>query len=149
MLGVYLLVVLGASVVQPQKVVPIGQDQCYDEMCFAVVAVDEVPGLTAGDDGRVVRVTIRVTNHGHASEAEGSIAAYLTDSQGRIWTPLAGLSGNRLNGRVAGGSQMVSQPMYRVAKDSQGLGTGVYARKLAAWTAGDWGTRIAWGTGGR
>ena len=42
------------------------RDQCFDEMCFAVVGVTEVPGLVAGDDGKVERVSIRVTNHGHS-----------------------------------------------------------------------------------
>jgi hypothetical protein len=120
--GAYLLVLLGVSVFQKQQVVRIGQDQCYDEMCFAVVGVDEVPGLEAGDDSQVVRVAIRVTNRGHSAEAEGMIEAYLLDSRGRVWEPLAGLSGNRLNSRVAGGSQMLSQPMFRVAKDAAGLG---------------------------
>jgi hypothetical protein len=120
--GVYLLVLLGVSGTQRQKVVPMGRDQCFDEMCFAAVGVDEVPGLVAGDDARVVRVAIRVTNHGHSAESERLIEAYLLDSRGRVWPPLAGLSGNRLNGRVAGGSEMVSQPMFRVAKDSTGLG---------------------------
>ena len=120
--GIYLLVLLGVSVVQKKKVVPIGQDQCFDEMCFAVVGVDEVPGLVAGDDGRVVRVAIRVTNHGRPAKAESLIEADLVDSRGRVSEPLPGLSGNRLNARVAGGSQMQSQPMFRVAKDSAGLG---------------------------
>lgn len=120
--GVYLLILLGVSIAQPQRVIPRGQDQCYDEMCFAVIAVDQVPGLVTGDDGRVVRVTIRVANHGREAEAKGLIAAYVVDSRGRIWTPLPGLSGNPLNGRVAGGSQMISQPMYRVPRDSTGLG---------------------------
>jgi hypothetical protein len=120
--GVYLLALLTVSVFQKQKIVPLGQDQCYDEMCFAVVGVDEVPGLVAGDDSRVVRVAIRVTNHGHAAESEGLIEAYLLDSRGRVWQPLVGLSGNRLSARVAGGSQMLSQPLFRVARDAAGLG---------------------------
>jgi len=120
--GLYLLVMLAVSGAQKQTIVPLGKDQCYDEMCFAVVGVDEVPGLVAGDDARVIRVAIRVTNHGTSAEAERLIEAYLLDSRGRVWKPLAGLSGNRLNGRVAGRSQMLSQPMFRVAKDSTGLG---------------------------
>lgn len=120
--GSYLLVLLGVSVMQKQKVVPAGQDQCFHEMCFALTGVDEVPGLVVGDDGRVVRVTIRVANRGHSAAAERSISAYLVDSRGRVWEPLAGVSGNRLNSSVAGGSRMVSQPMFRVAGDSEGLG---------------------------
>jgi len=121
-LGGYFLLLLGVSLAQKQRVVGIGEDQCYGEMCFAVVNVDEVPGLVAGEDSRVVRVTVRVTNHGHSAESEGLIEAYLMDSKKRIWQPLAGLSGNRLNGRVAGGSEMLSEPMFRVAKDATGLG---------------------------
>jgi len=120
--GAYLLVLLGISAMQRQRTVPIGQDQCFDEMCFAVVGVDEVPGLVAGDDGRVVRVTVRVSNHGQHAEAEGLIEAYVVDSRGREWGPLPGLSGNRLNARVAGGSAMLSQPMFHVAGDSDALG---------------------------
>lgn len=120
--GIYLLVLLGVSVVQKKKVISIGQDQCFDEMCFAVVGVDEVPGVVAGDDSRVVRVAIRVTNHSRSAKAESQIEAYLLDSRGMVSKPLQGLSGNRLNARVAGGSQMLSQPMFRVTKDSAGLG---------------------------
>ena len=120
--GVYLLVLLGVSLGQQQKAVAIGQDQCFEEMCFAVTAVDEVPGLVVGDDSRVVRVTIRVTNRGSTSRADEAISAYIADSRGRKWEQLAGLSGNRLNARVASGGQMVSQPMFRVAKDAAALG---------------------------
>jgi hypothetical protein len=120
--GIYVLVLLGVSAMQKQKVVAIGQAQCFGEMCFAVTGVDEVPGLVAGDDGRVVRVAVRVSNRGKAAEEDGAIEAYLVDSRGREWGPLAGLSGNRLPGRVAGGAEMVSQPMFRVAKDSAGIG---------------------------
>jgi hypothetical protein len=118
----YVAAVLAVSAEQKQKVVPMGKDQCFDEMCFAVVGVDETPGLVAGEDSRVIRVAVRVTNHGHSAEAEKLIAAYLVDAQERVWEPLAGLSGNPLHGRVAGGSQMVSEPMFRVAGDARGLG---------------------------
>ncbi len=120
--GTYFAVLLGCSAIQPQKVIAIGQDQCYATMCFTVTAVDEVPGLVAGDEGRVVRVAIRVANHGPSGDAETLLFPYLTDSKGRAWEPLPGLSGNRLNQRVASGGQLVSQPMFRVAINSTGLG---------------------------
>src|ERR1700722_20403188 len=81
---IYLGVLIGTSLLQPRRVVPMGQDQCYDEMCFAVMAVEEVPrylGLTGvGDGSRLVRVTVRVTNRGRGkAESEGLIRAYLVD----------------------------------------------------------------------
>ncbi len=107
-----------------------GEAQCFGQICFTVAGVDQVPGLVAGDPGRVERVEIRVANRGKESEADGGIAAYLVDSRGRRWEPLPGLSGNRLGARVAGGSQMVSRPMFRVVEDSTGLGLVL--------THGDW-----------
>ena len=120
--GIYLLVLLGSSLVQKQRIVAIGQDQCFHEMCFAVVGVDEVPGLVTGDDARVERVAIRVTNHSGSAQAEELIRAYIVDSRGRVSQPLPGLSGNPLNARVAAGGQILSQPMFQVAMDSSGLG---------------------------
>src|ERR1700736_2787186 len=79
---VYLGVLVGVSVGQRQRVLAMGQEQCFDEMCFAVMAVDEVPRFLGrqslgrqpldreplvgkapvGDGSRLVRVTIRVRN---------------------------------------------------------------------------------------
>lgn len=121
-LGAYLVVLLLVSAIQPQKIVAMGQDQCYGLMCFTVSSVDEVPGLIAGDSSRVLRVTIRVSNRGRSADEESLLQAYLVDSKSRVWEPLPGLSGNHLAGRVAGNSQMLSQPMFRVAQDSTGIG---------------------------
>ena len=120
-LGLYLVILLTVSVVQPQRVLSIGQDQCFDKMCFAIVGADEVPGLITGDTSRVVRVSVRVSNRGGSSNSDKLVRAYLTDSKNRIWLPLPGVSGNRLSARVAGGSEMFSQPMFRVASDSDSL----------------------------
>ncbi|WP_263375433.1 hypothetical protein [Granulicella aggregans] len=120
--GAYLLTLLAVSTLQRQRVVAIGQDQCFGAMCFRVTAVDEVPGLVAGSTDRVVRVHIAVANHGNSAAEEGAIRAYLLDSRGRQWFALPGLSGNRLTSRVSGRSEIISQPMFGVANDATGLG---------------------------
>lgn len=120
--GFYLLTLLAVSTFQRQRVVAIGQDQCFDSMCLRVTGVDEVPGLVAGSPDRVIRVHIEVANHGNAAAEEGAVRAYLLDSRGRQWFALPGLSGNRLTSRVSGRSEIVSQPMFRVANDATGLG---------------------------
>jgi hypothetical protein len=124
---VYLGVLVGVSIAQPRRVVAMGQDQCYDEMCFAVMAVDEVPrylGLTGvGDGSRLLRVAVRVTNRGRGkTESEGLIRAYLVDEQGRRWEESRGVNGNRLTGKVEAGGTMVSEPVFKVAGDASGLG---------------------------
>jgi hypothetical protein len=111
----------GVSFFQAQRVVPIGKDQCFHGMCFAVMGVEPVEAVVAGETGTVIRVKVKVANHGKDSDLDGRVRAYLEDAQGRRWEPLPGLSGNALRSRVAGGSQMLSEPVFRVARDSTGL----------------------------
>jgi hypothetical protein len=125
--AVYLAVVIGVSIAQPRRVVTIGQEQCFDEMCFTVAGLEEVPRFLgknqAGDGSRLIRVRVQVRNaaRGKAQSAP-LMRAYLEDAQGRRWTQSKGVSGNRLSGRVPAGSSMVSEPVFRVAADASDLG---------------------------
>ncbi len=124
---IYVAVVIGVSVVQPGRVVALGQEQCFDEMCFAVMKVDEVPGFFGpnhGPDGsRLLRVVVRVTNKGRAkTQSEALLRAYLVDAEGRRWEEVSGLSGNRLTTRVVAGGTMMSEPVFKVAGNASGLG---------------------------
>jgi hypothetical protein len=119
---VYLCVLVGVSLGQQQRVVAIGEPQCFDEMCFTVTGVEEVPGFLIRDGRRLVRVTVRVTNKGRKAQSEGSIWAYLVDAQGRVWEESPGVNGVGLTARVAGGGSVVSEPVFKVAADATGLG---------------------------
>jgi hypothetical protein len=119
---VYLCVLVGVSLAQRQKVVAIGEPQCFDDMCFTVTGVEEVPGFLIRDGRRLVRVSVRVTNRGRKAQSEGSISAYLVDSQGRLWEESPGVNGVGLTARVAGGESVVSEPVFKLAADAKGLG---------------------------
>lgn len=119
---VYLCVLVGVSLGQKQRVVAVGEPQCFDEMCFTVTGVEEVPGFLVRDGRRLVRVSVLVTNKGRRAESEGLIRAYLVDGQGRRWEESAGVSGVGLTTRVAGGDSVMSEPVYKVAGDATGLG---------------------------
>jgi hypothetical protein len=140
---VYLGVLVGVSVGQRQRVIAMGQEQCFDEMCFAVMAVDEVPRFLGrqplgrqpldreplvgkapvGDGSRLVRVTIRVRNGARGkAQSESPLRAYVVDAQGRRWEESRGVSGNRLTGRVAAGGEMICEPVFKVGPDAMGLG---------------------------
>jgi len=120
---VYLTVLVTVSLMQPQRVVAMGQDQCFDEMCFAVVGEEEVPGFLIEDGSRLVRVQVRVSNRGRGrAQSEGLMQAYLVDAQGRRWEESAGVSGVRLTARVVAGDSVVSEPVFKVARDATGLG---------------------------
>jgi hypothetical protein len=70
----------------------------------------------------LVRVSVRVTNRGRGAQSEGLIAAYVVDSQGRLWEESPGVNGVGLTTKVAGGGSVVSEPVFKVAADAKGLG---------------------------
>lgn len=119
----YIAILLGTSLRQPQKVVALGQDQCFDEMCFAVTGVQELPGYLIQNGSKLIRVSVRISNHGkEKSQSEGLIQAYLIDKQGRRWEESTAVSGVQLTAKVAAGDAVVSQPVFKVAGDATGLG---------------------------
>jgi hypothetical protein len=118
---VYLCVLVGVSLSQPQRVVAVGEPQCFDEMCFTVSGVDELPDFLNRDGRRLVRVSMRVANKGRKMQSEGLIWAYLVDAQGRRWKESPGLNGVDLTVRVAGGGSVMSEPVFRVAANATRL----------------------------
>jgi hypothetical protein len=119
---VYLVALVTVSLVQPQQVVAMGEEQCFDEMCFAVVGVDEVPGFLIRDGSRLVRVSVRVTNRERGrAQSERLMRAYLVDGKGRRWEESAGVNGVPLTARVEAGKSVGSEPVFKVARDTTGL----------------------------
>lgn len=118
----YLCVLVAVSLGQRQRVVAMGEPQCFDEMCFTVTKVEELPGFLIRDGRRLVRVSVRVTNRGRKAQSEGLIWAYLVDAQGRRWQESPGVNGVGLTARVVGGESVVSEPVFKVAADATGLG---------------------------
>ena len=119
---VYLCAVIGVSLGQQQRVVAIGEPQCFDDLCFRVIRVEEVPGFLIRDGRRLLRVSVQVTNKGRKAESDRLIRAYLVDGQGRRWEMSHGVNGVELTARVAGGDSVVSEPVFKVAADASGLG---------------------------
>jgi hypothetical protein len=118
----YLSVLAGVSLRQKQKVVAMGEPQCFDEMCFTVTEAEEVPGFLIRDGRRLIRVRVRVVNRGRKAQSEGLIWTYLVDAQGRRWKESPGVNGVGLTAKVAGGGAVVSEPVFKVAADATGLG---------------------------
>ena len=121
--AVYLFMLVTVSRVQPRKVVAMGEEQCFDEMCFSVTGVENLPGFLIKDGSRLVRVSIRITNRGkHRAQSEKLIRAYLMDNKGRRWEESAAISGVPLTARVPAGDSVVSEPVFKVAGNATGLG---------------------------
>lgn len=121
---IYLAVLLTVSAVQPQRVLPLGTAQCFDEMCFTVVRAEQLQGYGGrGNPGeRLLRVSIEVSNRGHSGpERESLIRAYLIDPQRRHWQQLPGLGGIALTAPVPAGGSILSQPIFVVPEGISGL----------------------------
>ena len=118
---VYLAVLLGISLAQKQKVLAIGQAQCFNDICFTVTGVEEVPGFLVRDGRRLVRVSIRVINRGSSAQSEEFIRAYLVDGQGRQWKESSGINGVGLTARVTAAGSVISEPVFKIAADAKGL----------------------------
>ncbi len=122
--GIYLGVLLLTSWRQQQRQIAMGNEQCFDEMCFAIQGADEVEGFLARgqERARLVRARVRVTNRGKGhAQSEALIRPYLLDGQGRRWDEVRGLSGVRLTTRVATGDSVVSEPVFRISRDANHL----------------------------
>jgi hypothetical protein len=117
----YLLTLIGFSLLQKQRIIAIGQQQCFGKMCFIVTGTEEVPGYLIRDGRRLIRVPIQITNRGTSTKSDNLIHAYMLDAQGRRWEQSTGISGVRLTATVAPGASVVSEPVFKVSGDATGL----------------------------
>ena len=77
------------AVATPQKTIAIGQDRCFDEMCFAVPSVHRAPAIgTTQASGIFQVVTIRISSQsrGRVQHESGRIATIL-DQSGTTYLP--------------------------------------------------------------
>ena len=120
----YVLVLVGVSLGQRTEVFEPGNDRCFGSVCFAVTGAEEPAGffVRGQERERLLRVRVRLTNRDRGqTESEAGLTAYLMDGQGRRWEQVPGLGGVRLTTPVAAGSSVVSEPVFRPAKDATGL----------------------------
>ena len=119
----YVTALVTVSLTAERRSLSLGQDQCFHEMCFAVVHVDAMPGYLAQNGEQVVRVAVRVTNRSAEKvQRDPRVYAYLIDGQGRRWEETPGLEGVRLTTAVAPRSSVTGEPVFKVSGDARGLG---------------------------
>ena len=90
-LASYLLVVAAVAALAPQKVLTMGEDRCFDEMCFAATGVKKVPVIGQGSNrvrasGSFYLVSVRVSSHSRGrAQSEAGVKASLIDSEGHVY----------------------------------------------------------------
>ena len=123
---VYLVLLVSVSLKQATRTYgpgqPLGQERCFDTLCFAVTGSEEPEGfwVRGQERERLLRVIVRVTNRDrqHTASEEG-LTAYVVDPKGTRYEPLRGLGGVRLTTPVTAGSSILSEPVFQVAKDAR------------------------------
>jgi hypothetical protein len=83
--GIYLATVILVSFVSPQRVLRIGDDQCWDDWCLTVTNVQRTPTENA------IRyiVTIRISSRARRVAQRGrGTHVYLMDDRGRRYDPV-------------------------------------------------------------
>ncbi|MDE3149435.1 MAG: hypothetical protein KGL37_08190 [Acidobacteriota bacterium] len=106
--AVYLAIVALVSAATPQRIVPIGQDRCFDDMCFAVVHAETVSQLgtarhpvTAKGVFRVVAVRVSNRARGRAMREAGLRALLWSDGEGYGVSPEGQRAWEAANGQTA------------------------------------------------
>lgn len=87
---VYLGVGAVVAVLAPQHIVALGEDRCFDEMCFAVMGWNRIPSInvvSAADPARSVYfVDVRISNRSRGrAQREVGRTGVLIDRSGRVY----------------------------------------------------------------
>jgi len=90
-LGIYFLIVIAVDIAAPQRVLGMGEDRCFDEMCLAATGVRTAPeigpkGHMAKARGVFYLVTVRVHSRAlRRAQREAGVNVSLIDSQGHTY----------------------------------------------------------------
>jgi hypothetical protein len=83
--GVYFVIVIAVSIVSPQRVYRVGDTQCFDDWCIAVVRAQWTDAPVVGR----YEVTLRLSSRAkRVPMGEKGTVVYLVDAQGRRYDPL-------------------------------------------------------------
>ncbi len=129
----YMLVLIGVSLAEPRKEIPIGEARCFDDWCITVEQAARQKAIGAANAaGTFYVVTLRVSSRAKGSpQRETDIDVYLIDDRGRriaislsgqVALTQAGLADEPLTSFVAPGASFQSRLAFDVPPDSRHLG---------------------------
>jgi hypothetical protein len=112
--AIYLAALIAVGHWQSQRIIAPGQPECFQDICFTVTGVQSVGEFKGRGGGRLVQVSVRVTNRAVKPASATGISAYLLDSRHTIYPQTPGVGGVALTVELAPGHSAVSQPVFRV-----------------------------------
>lgn len=150
----YMLVLVGFSLAEPRKDVPVGMPRCFDDWCITVEQAAPLAAIgTTQADGTFYVVTLRVSSRARGRrQREPDVDVYLIDDLGRRFDisaagqqalAQAGLAGEPLTSFVDPGNSFQSRVAFDVPRDGRHLGLvkashGWFPVRLIIGDAGSW-----------
>jgi hypothetical protein len=130
--GVYMLVLVGFSLAEPQKQIPIGVPQCFDDWCITVEQASRQAAIGATRaHGTFCVATLRVSNRGKGQrQRETDVRVYVIDDQGHRFDVSPdgqraleqnGLAGMPITSFAAAGGSFESRLAFDVPVDARRL----------------------------
>lgn len=111
-LAFYLGVIIVVSLASPQRVLALGEDQCFDDWC---IAVDDASRSEAPSRAEYV-VTLRVSNRARRiAQRENGVVVYMLDEKGRRFESAANPSAAPLNLLLQPGESVTMPRTFEVS----------------------------------
>jgi hypothetical protein len=117
--GVYLAIVIAVSIFNPQRVYRLGDTQCFDDWCIAVVGARRTGAPTLEQ----YQVTLRLSNRARrVPMGEKGTVVYLTDAQGRRYDPVPDQAAVAFDTILQPGESISATRRFDVPRDTPNLG---------------------------
>ncbi len=115
----YVGIVAVTSLFWPQRVLKIGDPDCFDDWCISVENVNRTP-----EHGNVTyTLALRLSSRaGRISQRENGVVVYLADSRGRRYDPVPDQSATPFNVLLPPQESIATTRTFRVTDNAQGLG---------------------------
>ena len=124
--ALYLGIGTAVALMKPQHIVSIGEDRCFDEMCFAVMGYKRIPSKNAGKS--LYLVDVRISNHSRGrTQREIGRTGVLIDRTGHIYEmskqgmqalpPVNGNAYSGLDAEVAPGHILETKLVFELPED--------------------------------
>jgi hypothetical protein len=117
--AVYFAVVIAVSIVSPRRVYHVGDTQCFDDWCIAVVDAHRAVGAADAPFEVVLRLSNRARG---VPMGEKGTVVYLSDARGRRYDPLPDSAAVPLDTRLQPGESVIANRRFEVPRDAQALG---------------------------
>lgn len=117
--SVYFAIVISVSIVSPQQVYRLGDAQCFDDWCIAVVGARWMGSPPV----ERYEVTLRLSNRARrVPMGEKGTVVYLVDTRGRRYDPLPDELNVRLDTMLQPGESINATRRFDVPRDAPNLG---------------------------